>query len=134
MNKNYIICVDDEKIILDSLRVQLNRHFGNNFMYEFAESGDEALEILEELDVHNNSIITVISDWQMPKMRGDELLTKVDEKYKGARMLMLTGQAKEKILDDFVKKVKDVKILYKPWLENQLIDEINSSIQKRVNK
>lgn len=127
MNKKYIICVDDEKIILDSLRVQLNRNFGNNFMYEFAESGDEALEILEELDVQNNNIITIISDWLMPNMRGDELLKKVDEKYKGARMLMLTGQAKEEALDDLIKRVKDVKIIQKPWLENQLIDEINSS-------
>ena len=70
-----IVCVDDEKIVLDSLNSQLTRNFGKNFNYEFAESAKEALEIIEELHKADDEMIyVVISDWLMPGMKGDELL------------------------------------------------------------
>ena len=46
--REYILCVDDEKIVLDSLRAQLRQFFKSDYIIETAESGDEGLEILEE--------------------------------------------------------------------------------------
>ncbi len=39
--KRAILCVDDEKIVLDSLQDQLRNTFGDEFEYEIAESVDE---------------------------------------------------------------------------------------------
>jgi CheY-like chemotaxis protein len=124
MEKKCIICVDDEKIVLDGLRVQLNRHFGKQFFYEFAESGEEALEILEELEISDFNILVIISDWLMPNMKGDEFLLKVHAKYPKIQMLMLTGQADDSAINDLIKKIENLKVIYKPWKENQLVDEI----------
>jgi CheY-like chemotaxis protein len=49
MNKrNVILCIDDEVIVLDSLKEQLQTEY-NNYMIEVAESGEEAMEIINEL-------------------------------------------------------------------------------------
>ena len=46
-----ILCVDDEQTILESLRQQLRRNLDRKeLLIEVASSGDEALEILEELE------------------------------------------------------------------------------------
>ncbi|WP_434685494.1 hypothetical protein [Pseudanabaena minima] len=47
-NKLTIICVDDERNILLMLRNQL-MHFFLDCKIEIAESGDEALEVIEEI-------------------------------------------------------------------------------------
>ena len=53
MNKPVILCVDDEKIVLTSLKEQLKRPFGNKFTVETVESGEEALECLQDLLTEN---------------------------------------------------------------------------------
>jgi CheY-like chemotaxis protein len=49
MAGNAILCVDDENIILDSLKEQLEKYFGYDYLYETAENGEEGLELIEEL-------------------------------------------------------------------------------------
>lgn len=121
-----IICVDDEKIVLDSLNSQLIRNFGNEFNYEFAESAEEALQIVDDLRVEADEIIyVVISDWLMPGMKGDELLEEVRKKVKNVKTILLTGHIDSSI----VKSIKDskkngIKCIYKPWNEKDLIQLI----------
>ena len=47
-NKLTIICVDDERNVLLMLRNQL-MHFFSDSKIEIAESGNEALEVIEEI-------------------------------------------------------------------------------------
>ncbi len=79
MNEAVILCVDDETVILESLQEQISRHFGKQFLYEAAESAEEALEILEDLTDEGVKIVVIVSDWLMPGMRGDEFLVKVHQ-------------------------------------------------------
>ena len=72
--KPIIVCVDDEKFILDSLKTQLKSAFGDLYNYEIAESAVDALELIEELSDEGHSIVVIVSDWLMPGMKGDELL------------------------------------------------------------
>ena len=62
MSKKTIIFVDDEKIILQSLKAQIKKHFGNQYTYEFAESGEEAWEIIQELHKEGTQILLIVSD------------------------------------------------------------------------
>ena len=48
MDKPVILCVDDEKMILSSLKDQLKRDFGSEYNIETVESGEEALEVVDE--------------------------------------------------------------------------------------
>lgn len=74
MSKPMILCVDDEKMILTGLKEQLKRHFVDSYRIETVESGEEALEIIEELQAEAAEMPVVICDHIMPGMRGDELL------------------------------------------------------------
>ena len=121
-----IVCVDDEKIVLDALNSQLTRNFGNNFNYEFAESAEEALEIIEEIHEENSEVIyVVISDWLMPGMKGDELLEEIRKKVTNVKTILLTGHVDEKIVKNIQEARKGFKVIYKPWDEKDLVALIN---------
>ncbi|MGL5804818.1 MAG: response regulator, partial [Xenococcaceae cyanobacterium] len=44
MSNSAILCVDDEPFVLESIKEQLKRRFGDRYIYEVAESVDEAWE------------------------------------------------------------------------------------------
>ena len=117
-----IVCVDDEKIVLDSLNSQLTRNFGSNYNYEFAESAEEALQIIEELRKEDEDVVyVVISDWLMPGMKGDELLEEVRKKIDDVKTILLTGHIDSKVVQDIERSGKGIKCIYKPWNEKELI-------------
>ena len=63
-----IFCVDDEEIVLKSLKRELQRPFPN-FFIETADSGNDALELFEELLAERHEIPVVISDQIMPAQK-----------------------------------------------------------------
>ncbi len=79
--KKVILCIDDEKMILASLKSQLKRNFGNKFAYEFAQNADEGFKIIEELTHVKSVIIIIVSDWLMPGLKGDEFLIKIHKTF-----------------------------------------------------
>jgi CheY-like chemotaxis protein len=130
MQKKAIICVDDEKIILVSLKSQLKKLFGNDYQLEFAEEATEAFEIIEELAAAQVEIIMVVSDWLMPGMKGDEFLIKIHDKYPGIISILLTGQADEKAIQQAKEKAHLFCCLQKPWTEEELFEKLSSGLKK----
>ena len=126
-NKKVILCVDDEKTILKSLKAQLKKHFNKNYTYECAESALEALEIIEELSQDEATITVIVSDWLMPQMKGDEFLAQVHQKYPSITKVMLTGQANEDAIERAQREANLYRCLHKPWNEQELIEVLESS-------
>lgn len=116
--KPVIICVDDEKIILDSLNRQLQRHFGDQYEYEFCESADEALELINQLNAEGYSVIMVISDQIMPGMSGDQFLVEVQESHPKIIKILLTGQASLESAIRAINKANLYRYITKPWSES----------------
>ncbi len=130
MKKRIILCIDDEKTILDSLKIQLKNKFGKSFSYEFAESGDEGLELIDELMVEDTYILLIVSDWLMPGMKGDEFLAAVHKKYPAIVKVMLTGQADSEAVERAYRDANLFRCLHKPWTETELFDTIEQGINK----
>ncbi|HEY9600218.1 MAG TPA: response regulator [Allocoleopsis sp.] len=128
MSKPVILCVDDEVFILETLERQLKRAFKNNYIYEFAESGDEALEIIEELHQKNVDIIVIVSDWLMPGLRGDEFLMTVHRNFPNTIKIILTGQADDAAIERVKQQVNLYSFLQKPWENDELIEVIKSGL------
>lgn len=120
MSKPAILCVDDEVVVLESLKEQLKRKFGRQYLYETARSAKEALEILEELNADGIKILLVISDWLMPEMKGDEFLIQVHQKFPEVVKVMLTGQADEAAIARAKQRANLYSCLKKPWNEEDL--------------
>ena len=128
MSKPIILCVDDEKDILQSLRTQIMEAFGNAYGYEVAEDADEALEVIDELIEDEMQIIIIVSDWLMPGMKGDEFLIKVHQQFPNVVKIMLTGQADEVAIQRAKEQANLHCCLFKPWSEAELIEILKSGL------
>lgn len=128
MREKVIICVDDEKTILESLKSQLIRNFGDDFVYEFGENADEGFEIIEEFFKDNLDVLLIISDWLMPGMKGDDFLIEVKKRYPTIKSIMLTGQANQESINAAFEKAQLSTCIAKPWDEKNLIDAVKNSL------
>ncbi len=121
MNKPIILCVDDEKIILHGLKSQLKKAFRDECEIEITESGDEALEIIEEAIKDGIDIPVIISDQLMPGMKGNELLRKVHHILPDTVSILLTGLADAASVGDAVNNANLYRYISKPWDGTDLI-------------
>ncbi|MCP4350426.1 MAG: PAS domain S-box protein [Desulfobacterales bacterium] len=129
MSKPVILCVDDEKIVLNGLKEQLKRALGNDYSVETAEGGDDALEILDELLEDNYEIPVVIADYIMPDMKGDELLKRIHEISPKTLKIMLTGQASTEGVTNAVNYASLYRYMGKPWQQDDLILTVTEAIR-----
>ena len=120
MKTSAIICVDDEPFVLESLKEQLKRYFGNRYYIEVAQSGEEALEIVEDLQEEGIDVPLIISDQIMPGMKGDELLIQLHARYPKMLKIMLTGQASAEAVGRVVNAANLYRYIAKPWDETDL--------------
>ncbi len=115
-----VLFVDDEKPILQAIR-----RFARTqpWSVSFAESGEQALELLNEREY-----AVVVSDMRMPGMNGADLLKKVREVQPLAIRILLSGYAD---INDVRSVVNDAGIfnyLSKPWCSESLLEVVNSAI------
>ena len=123
MDKQIIICVDDEQIVLTSLVAQLRRTFGRRFDYETFTSAEEALEYVDELYAEGESIALIVTDWLMPKVRGDQFLVNVKRRYDEVPMIMLSGHADEGAVSRAKTEANLFKFIGKPWQVEELTQQ-----------
>lgn len=128
MMDKVILCVDDEKTILSSVKTQLKKRLGDGFIIETAESAHEALEILDELADEDTAVMLIVSDWLMPGMKGDEFLIEVHNKFPAIVNVMLTGQADPEAVERAKKWANLYKVISKPWAEEELVHTIRTGL------
>lgn len=126
--KKAIICVDDEAIIVLSIKQELKKHFKDEFIYETALSAEEALEIVNELEADGIQVAVMISDWLMPGMKGDEFLDLLHTRYPEMRLVMVTGQIDKEARERTLARAKADAVLYKPWSSDQLVNAIQKCL------
>jgi len=132
--KRAILCIDDEPIILDSLKEQIEKNFGDNLIYETAENADEANEVLRELNSENIDVLVIVSDWLMPGMKGDEFLVQAHKLYPEIIPIMLTGHATKDAIQNAIENANLFSCINKPWREDNLIETIRAAMQKFETK
>ena len=128
MNIPVILCVDDERIILSSLKSQLQNNLAGNYQIELAESGEEALELLEELSEKNIEVPLVVTDQIMGGMNGDELLVHIKKQLPKTLGIMLTGQASTNAVGDAVNRAGLFRYISKPWDAEDFIQTVKTAL------
>jgi two-component system, cell cycle sensor histidine kinase and response regulator CckA len=96
-----ILLVDDESGILQSLRIILA---ADGYVVQTAWSSKEALGIIK-----NDRFDLVVTDFNMPGIKGDELALLIKEQWPGTPVVMLSGSAD--ILRDSGRALPGVDIL-----------------------
>jgi serine phosphatase RsbU (regulator of sigma subunit)/FixJ family two-component response regulator len=126
----YIVCVDDEKMILDNLEAQISRHMSEPYRLEIAESGAEALELLKDLQDQKAHLALLISDQIMPGMTGDQLLIEAHRRFPDTPKILLTGQAGLDAVQNVVNQARLFRYLSKPWDETDLIVSVREATRQ----
>lgn len=120
LQKPLALCVDDEPIILTALSNQLKRYFGNTLTIETASSGEEGLEILDELLKEGKDIEVIVSDQLMPGLKGDEFLTQAHARSPQSIKILLTGFANIEAIGNAINHANLYRYIGKPWQEADL--------------
>jgi len=87
-----------------------------------ADSGEEALERLEEIEY---DVDLIISDVVMPEMDGPALLKRVRQKLPDVKVIFVSGYAEESVRKD-IEDDQSVEFLPKPYS----LDQINSKVKE----
>ena len=130
MSKPVIVCVDDEKFVLDSLRTTLTQAFGEDYLIEIAEDGADALEVVKELLANGQEVPVIISDYVMPRMRGDELLRHIQIISQKTLKIMLTGQANIEGVTNAVNEADLYRFISKPWNTSHLVQIVQKAVRE----
>jgi DNA-binding NtrC family response regulator len=130
MCETAIFCVDDEPSILKSLKEQLQRCFGSQYIYEVAESVEEAWDVIDELAEDNIKVLLIISDWLMPDVKGDVFLAEVHQRFPDVVTVMLTGQADEAAIERARQQANLYACMHKPWTEEELQQVVSTALKQ----
>ena len=118
--KEHILCVDDEEGILTALRQQLGARFGHECEIELAQSANDALELLDDLEKDGETLALVIADQIMPGMKGVELLEEIHRRSPSTTKILLTGQAGLDAVISAINRAGLNHYIPKPWEEPDL--------------
>ncbi len=120
MARETILCVDDEAGVLTALQQQLTARFGHECEIALAQSGDDALELLDELKREGEDVAVIIADQIMPGMKGVELLEFVHKRSPETYKILLTGQAGLEAVVSAINRAELNHYIPKPWDEANL--------------
>ena len=126
-----LLCVDDDATVLSALRTLLKNTLGTQCQIELAESGQEALEICDELQAEGQIVNVVISDFIMPSMRGDELLVRLHEKFPDMVKIMLTGQSDFAGVKRVINEARLYRFIEKPFNNADLVLTAKAAIEAK---
>ncbi len=134
MSKPVIICVDDEKLVTESLRDTLAVAFVNDYVVECAESGKDALALALRLLAGGTDIPVVISDYAMPEMKGDELFRHLHAVSPRTLKIMLTGRAGIEGIAGVLNDGGLHRCITKPWDSAQLVAFVRQAAHEYFRK
>ena len=127
--RSTIICVDDEKTLLNMLSEQLLRWFGANYRIRKATSGEEVLQIMDECTDESEEISVVVTDYVMPVMKGDELLREVNKRNPRIRNIMLTSYSSADGILSAINGGGLYRYIAKPWDAKDLMLTVLEAIR-----
>lgn len=123
--KPRVLFVDDEPRVLTSMRML----FRNHYEMFFAESGQQALDLLKTTRVD-----VIVSDQRMPNMTGIELLQAAREINPHAMRILLTGYSDLKAVIGSVNEAEIYRFVNKPWSNEVLSSTVaNAAVAARAS-
>ncbi len=135
--KPRILVVDDEESIREFLDIMLKKE---GYEVSLADNGEAAIEFLKK-----RSFDMVISDMQMPKVTGIELLRHVKDNYPDLLFMMITAFGTTETAVEAMKmgaydyltkpfKIDEVRILIQNALRSKSLEVENRNLKKELGK
>jgi len=132
MKLPFIIIVDDDQQVLHAINRDIRNEFRNTYRVSTTDSANEALELIKELKLKNESVALFISDQRMPEMEGVTFLEKAKLIYPDAKSILLTAYSDIEAAIRAINTIKLDHYLLKPWSppEEKLYPVVNDLLEE----
>ncbi len=125
MNSKRVLIVDDEPIVRESIRDWLK---AADYQVETAESGEEALKILE-----NNDFGVIILDVRLPGKTGIKILREVKIVKPDIKSIIITAYPSSELADE-ARELGAIDYLIKPIAPDDLERLVQEALQKYASE
>src|SRR5690606_4259866 len=115
MGKPVILAVDDDPQVLRSVARDLRSRYGRDYRILRAESGEEALQALDELQSIGDAVALLLSDQRMPHMDGVSFLSQAIKRFPTSKRALLTAYADTDAAIQAINQSQVDYYLLKPW-------------------
>lgn len=122
MPTEYILCVDDEAVVLQSLRQEIrNDPFFADIGIEAVDSPHKVRDLVRELTAEGKDIPVILTDQRMPGMTGADMLLGLHDVLDGTKTILLTGFSDLDAVARLVNQNALHRFLTKPWNREDLL-------------
>jgi thioredoxin reductase (NADPH) len=113
--KPAILLVDDEPAVLAAVSRDLRPRYGAEYRILRADSGQSALDVVQQLKLRNDPVALFVVDQRMPGMTGVEFLEEAIKLHPDAKRVLLTAYADTQAAIRAINEVQLHHYLMKPW-------------------
>lgn len=115
MAKPVILAVDDDPQVLNAVERDLRANFRGDYRIIKANSGEQALEVTQELKRRDDPLALFLVDQRMPGMTGTDFIREAKTFYPQARKVLLTAYADTEAAITSINTLDLDHYLMKPW-------------------
>lgn len=110
-----LLTVDDDPGVLRVIERDLRHEYGNRFRILRADSGANALKVLQQVKLRNEAVALCLVDQRMPQMSGVQFLEQAMQIFPSAKRVLLTAYADTDAAVSAINTAKIDYYLLKPW-------------------
>jgi thioredoxin reductase (NADPH) len=115
MAKPILLSVDDDFDVLHAIERDLRSHYGAEYRVIGSDSPTGALELLNQLKLHNDGVALLLADQRMPQMDGVAFLQKARQMFPEAKRALLTAYAETSAAINAINQASIDYFFMKPW-------------------
>src|SRR4029450_6672937 len=115
MAKPVLLTVDDDSDVLRAIERDLRSKYGADYRVIGSDSPQEALNVLKQLKVRNDSVALLLADQRMPQMDGVTFLREGIEIFPDAKRALLTAYADTNAAISAINEANIHYFFMKPW-------------------
>jgi thioredoxin reductase (NADPH) len=115
MAKPILLTVDDDSNVLRAIERDLRTQYGAEYRVMGSDSPEEALDILKQLKVRNDSVALLLADQRMPRIDGVRFLQEAMRIFPEAKRALLTAYADTNAAISAINQANINYFFLKPW-------------------
>lgn len=110
-----ILAIDDEPEVLSAVQRDLRSHYSDEYRIMGANSGQEAIDTIEELAVRDTPLALIVADQRMPGITGVDVIRSSLEPFPDVKKTLLTAYADTDAAISAINEVGLDHYIMKPW-------------------
>ncbi len=110
-----ILAVDDEPEVLNAVQRDLLRRYASDYRVIAANSGAEALEVVQSLAVAGDGLALIVADQRMPQITGVDVIKEALHSFPEVKRTLLTAYADTDAAISAINEVGLDHYIMKPW-------------------